>query len=87
MKKKNLNAKLHLSKKTIAKLNDNVLQDIQGGASLPLCIDIRTRPVVCNPIPVTTTRTTSINSLACPTNNCPTDDFTSVINPGGQYGV
>lgn len=87
MKKKNLSSKLQLSKKTIAKLNDNAMQDIQGGASLPQCINIQTNPVICRPIPTTTiqpTTTTIINSRVCPSLACTiTSGGTSVINPAG----
>ena len=88
MKKKSLNKKLQLTKKTIAELNDNMLQDIQGGATMPpYCINIQTSPIICRPIPVTTTRTTVINSLACPSLACPSLACTSGFpeNPGNQF--
>lgn len=86
MKKKNLNAKLQLTKKTIAQLNDNMMQEVQGGASLPQCINVQTSPVVCRLYPVTTTRTTLTTTTASWA-GCPSDitDITSVINPGGQH--
>lgn len=85
MKKKNLNAKLQLTKKTIAQLNDNAMQDIQGGASLPYCINVQTSPVVCRVGPVTTTRTTLTVTTASWA-GCPSDttSISTVINPGGQ---
>lgn len=83
MKKKNLNAKLQLTKKTIAQLNDNAMQDVQGGASLPQCINVQTSPVVCRIAPVTTTRTilttTTVSWAGCPTD---TTGVSTVINPG-----
>lgn len=85
MKKKNLNAKLQLTKKTIAQLNDNAMQDVQGGASLPQCIHIQTSPVICRVGPVTTTRTTltttTVSWAGCPTD---TTSISTVINPGEQ---
>lgn len=84
MKKKNLNAKLQLTRKTIAQLNDNAMMDIQGGATLPNCINVQTNPIVCRVIPVTTTRTilttTTVSYAGCPTDT----SGTSVINPGGS---
>lgn len=86
MKKKNLNAKLQLNKKTIAQLNENAMQEIQGGASLPQCINLNTSPVVCRVVPVTTTRTI-LTTITASYAGCPTDTSgtsTSVINPGGS---
>jgi bacteriocin-like protein len=67
MKKIKFNGKLQLHKQTIAKLNDNQMNNIQGGYSSTECY---TPKYSCNP-------TITLGPVCCSTNTCPTTGATT----------